>query len=204
MLKLIHDNWALISSHSWLFITWTVVVGAIVWAGIHFLYKYRLEENSKEIKSLRQKISDLKEEFQANQTIANSATKSSEEYSYPDYGDHGPNILSPTVSKISITKRYSMAAFIPAGQKLRLQLVGMPQSEADKNEACWAYSVSVRNWQGKVYDQESHTQWFNAKSGDAELQFHPRVPGVVLVRIYETDSAVATREKIISVVMSDV
>ena len=208
----LQQHWALIAANPWLFASWTVIVAGVAWAVIHFLYKTRLdlykhrgEEDAAEIKRLRDKLSELKEE-QGKAPVAppQAASQSStpEKYDYPDAGDHGMNILGQTLTDLVVDQTYSMTAKVPANGVLKIQLTGTPPIYLEQMPGGWVYNVSTRNWQGSIYDQKDHTQVFTARSGEAELAFIPKRPGKITVSVYE-DGRYPAWEKMLKVVEAD-
>jgi len=208
----LQQHWGLIAANSWLFISWSLIVGGVTWTVIHFLYKHRLdlykhrgEEDAAEIKRLQAKLSELKEErskAEAVSSLTAPITGAAEKYDYPDAGDHGMNILGQTLTDLVVGQTYSMAAKVPQNSILKLQLTGTPPVFLEQMAAAWGYSVSTRNWQGNRYDEKDHTQIFTAKSGEAELAFKPWRSGKIIVSVYEGGRTPAW-EKILKVVEPD-
>lgn len=191
----LQQHWSLIATNPWLFASWTGIVASVAWAVIHFLYtnrlalyKHRGEEDAAEIKRLRDRLSELKEEqgkAPLAPPLAASQPSAPEKYDYPDAGDHGMNILGQTLSDLVVDQTYSMTAKVPANGVLKIQLTGTPPINLDQMSGGWVYSSSTRNWQGSSYDQKDHTQVFTARSGEAELAFIPKRPGKITVAVYE-------------------
>ena len=210
MLKWLKDNWDLVVTNGWAFATVAVLVFSLAWLVIHFLYKHRMDGLREENDRLKNKIADLKEAL-AGQASNSSSTMvvpssliekvslplpsvaasvpaaSKGAYDYPDSGDHGMNILGQALTNVVVDGTYSMTATVPLGNILRVELSGefpLPPSPGGMPGG-WGYSVSTRNWQGGNYDQEAHTQWFTARSGDAELAFKPWRAGMITLRAFE-------------------
>ncbi|SDF26947.1 hypothetical protein [Dyella sp. 333MFSha] len=197
-MSLVQTNWNVISANIWLFLSWTVAVGAAVWAAIHFLYRHRIEQDGAEIQRLQSRLSDLKADQAAGPALAGGPVQA-DVYVYPDAGDNGLNILGHSVTDIVVGQTYSMAATIPAGGRLKLQMSGTPPRFLEEMPGGWHFNVSMRNWQANLYDQTDHTQWFTARSGEAELAFIPARPGKIVVTVFE-GSHEASWEKTLKVV----
>ena len=208
-MNFLQQNWEMISANSWLFASWSLIIGSLTWTIIHFLYKHRLdlykhrgEEDAAEIKRLRDKISELKEgrgREEITPFLATPVPSAPGKYDYPDAGDNGMNILGQTLTDLIVGQSYSMAAKIPENSALKIQLTGTPPTYLEQMAAAWGYSVSTRNWQGSRYDEKDHTQIFTAKGGDAELAFKPWRPGKITISVYEGGRTPAW-EKVLKVV----
>lgn len=205
----LQQHWALIAANPWLFASWSAVVAGVTWTVIHFLYKNRLdlykhrgEEDAAEIKRLRDRLSELKEEqgkLPATSPLPMPQPSAPEKYDYPDAGDHGMNILGQTLTELVVDQTYSMAAKVPVNGVLKIQLSGTPPIYLEQMPGAWVYRLSPRNWQSTVYDQQDHTQVFTARSGEAELAFIPKRPGKITVAVYEGGRTPAW-EKVLKVV----
>lgn len=205
----LQQHWALIVANPWLFASWTVIVAGVAWAVIHFLYKTRLDlykhrgdEDAAEIKRLRERLSELKEEQGKTplaSPLAASQPSAPEKYDYPDAGDHGMNILGQTLTDLVVDQTYSMTAKVPANGVLKIQLSGTPPTYLEQMPGAWVYRLSPRNWQSTVYDQQDHTQVFTARSGEAELAFIPKRPGKITLAAYEGGRTPAW-EKVLKVI----
>jgi hypothetical protein len=182
-METVQSHWDVIAANIWLFASWTVGEALIVWAAIHFLYKRRLDDDGAEIQRLRARLSDQKSD--AGTASATVGPDASAIYEYPDAGDNGINILGHAVTDLVVGKTYSMAATIPTGGRLKLLLAGTAPRYLEEMPGGWHFSVSTRNWQHNLYDQGDHTQWFTARSGEADLAFIPARPGQILVRVFE-------------------
>lgn len=205
----LQQHWALIAENPWLFASWSAIVAGVTWTVIHFLYKNRLdlhkhrgEEDAAEIKRLRERLSELKEEqgkVPTTPSLPVPQPSAPEKYDYPDAGDHGMNILGQTLTDLVVSQPYSMAAKIPANGVLKIQLTATPQVYVEHSPVAWSYSASTRNWQGNGYDQGDNTQVFTARGGEAELAFFPSRPGKITVSVYEGGRTPAW-EKVLKVV----
>ncbi|MBB4723351.1 hypothetical protein [Xanthomonas euvesicatoria] len=191
----LQQHWGSIAANSWLFISWSLIVGGVTWTVIHFLYKHRLdlykhrsEEDAAEIKKLQSKLSELKEERSKAEVASSLATpipNVAEKYDYPDAGDYGMNILGQTLTDLVVGQTYSMTAKVPLNGVLKVHLTGTPPVYLEEMAGAWGYNVSTRNWQGSRYDERDHTQIFTAKGGDAELGFEAWRPGKITISVYE-------------------
>ena len=211
-LKWLKDNWDLVVTNGWAFASVAVLVFSLAWLVIHFLYKHRIDGLREENDRLKNKIADLKEALAAPANTSSPPTvvpsslietvslplplpsvaapvsaSPKGAYDYPDSGDHGMNILGQALTNVVVDGTYSMTATVPAGNVLRVELSGdfpSPPSPGGMPGG-WGYGVSTRNWQGGSYDQDAHTQWFTARSGDAELAFKPWRAGAITLRAFE-------------------
>lgn len=198
----IQQHWALISANPWFFASWSVLVVMLTWGCIHFLYRHRLEQDALDIQRLRDRLSDVEKDLRENTDRSPAVTLAPVvgSFVYPDSGDHGTSILGHSPMDLVAGRTYSMAAVVPTGGRLKVQLIGTKPRYLSEMAAGWGFSVSTRNWQSSHYDAEDHTQWFTARSGEADLAFIPGRPGRISVRVVEGESQHVSWEKTLKVV----
>lgn len=176
--KFLVDNWAQVQASPALFITLALLAVALGATATHFFYKHRIDALKERIEALKEKLGDKKGSTPA-------ASESPAGYTFLDAGFYGANILGEGVPELTVDRGYSMAAEVPSGKKLRVKLKGPPPIFLEDNMGAWVYRLAPRNWIGRTYDQETHTQWFEADTGTADLEITPRRKGVIEIEVYE-------------------
>lgn len=179
----IKENWNWIIDNFWKLITLTSIFFIAGWSLSSLFYKERIEI--------------LKEKLNNNKI----GSKSLVEFTYPETGINGKNILANSTLTIEENENVSLKAVIPNNEKLVVELKGPKPIHKHDNNASWSFSLGKkRNWTAKTYEPENGgRQEFDAESGsaDMELKFHRE--GEVMISVFEGDKRSSTWTKTINV-----
>lgn len=170
-------NWVLITANPAPFISVFVLAFGAAWVAATFFYKHRID-------ALKERVEAWKEKAGQSPT-ASTKVAVDDKHSYPAAGFYGVNILASNVPEVVIGNTYSMTAHVPTGSNLRVHLIGQPHAYLEDVAGAWRFNVVVRNWIASRYDSDSHSQWFDAGVGDADLQFYADRAGIINITVYE-------------------
>lgn len=186
-MEFFQQNWAVISSNSWVFASVAVVFFGLGWGAARLLYGERLE------------ILKAKAESQRPETAIVTAAGS---FVYPVNGRHGRNLLSSATHEARANEPISLRAEIPDQSRLHLVLRGLPPVYVEDTSGGWGYSVAgVTNWVAGDYhqDMQKAEQHFDAESGTAELSLHLYRAGELTIEAYEGTDQRPTWSKVVKV-----
>jgi hypothetical protein len=162
------DNWPLVVANPWPFIS---VAAICLVAGFAFGRWVGKFEKGREPKTA------------GNDHVASAALPQS--FEYPTTGGAGRNVLAPETIAVFGSKTYAFAARIPAGKKLRVRVRGQFLGD-NAQPGGWGMSVSnSAGWRYDPYDFPTHTQWYSAGPGEADLDIQFFRAGKVTIEGFE-------------------
>jgi hypothetical protein len=172
---------AVVAGNWGLFLTWTGIVASVVWAVAHFTFGHRID-------ALKERVDYWKEKAEEGNGLPTvpSPEASIERHSYPDLGAFGPNVLAEGIHDVEASRSYSLSALVPSGNKLRVLIKGPPPANLGDNGGAWVFNLNLRNWVGGPYNEDTHSQWFEAVPGVADLEITFLRSGSVSLVVYES------------------
>jgi hypothetical protein len=162
------DNWALIVANPWSFARVAVICAAAGFALGRWIGKLERSRQSK-----------------AGDTDQGHPHALPKTFEYPSAGGAGRNVLSPDMVSVFASKTYAFAVRVPAGKKLRVCMRGQFLGD-NTHPGGWGMLVSNRaGWRHEPYDFPTHTQWYSAGAGEADLDIQFYRAGVVTIEGFE-------------------
>ena len=179
----LEKNWAVVSANPWVFVQFFVIVSAATFGFVRWWYMERIDLLKARIDGLNASISNKADRTESVAVNGSGPDK----FEYPASGLYGLSILALGANPLVVGQSYSMAAVVPAGCKLRVQILGPGASNLASFMGAWTFGVPPRNWihQDYVETTSGAEQWFDAVPGEADLKFMPQRGGTLILRAYE-------------------
>lgn len=196
MLKIVDTNWAWLIENPLGFLAIAAIFFAIGWKFSTNFHKERIEEKSAENRKLKLELDENNKK--------DTKEKRADTFAYSDRGRHGRNVLSNTTHDVSIGEYLSFQAIVPDCSTLQITLHGPPMTSIGETSlGAWFFSaIGVTNWVHSEYQESTScpTQHFNAEAGSADMKFHFKRPGKVLIEAFENGTKTASWTKQINII----